>query len=62
MKADDTDPDQILEFIATNIDRRKIYDRELHSKLEEIYQCIGWMYPNRASELAGKVFDFGETW
>lgn len=62
MKADDTDPDKILEFIATHVDRRKMYNRELHNKLAEIYTCVGWKYPNRGSELAAKVFDFSESW
>jgi DNA polymerase elongation subunit (family B) len=62
MKADDTDPDQILEFVTNHIDRRKVYNRELHSKLEEIYTVVGWHYPNRASELALKTFDFSEAW
>jgi len=62
MKADDTDPDKILEFITTHIDRRKMYNSELHSKLEEIYHCVGWKYPNRGSQLASKVFDFSEAW
>lgn len=62
MKADDTDPDKVLDFISGHIDRRKMYDRELHSKLEEIYRCIGWKYPNRGSQLASKVFNFEETW
>lgn len=62
MKADDTDPDQILDFVTHHIDRRKMYDRELHSKLAEIYRCIGWQYPNRGSQLAAKTFDFTETW
>ncbi len=62
MKADDTDPDQILDFITNHIDRRKLYDRELHSKLEEIYTVIGWKYPNRGSQLASKVFNFEENW
>lgn len=62
MKADDTDPDRILEFITNHIDRRKMYDRELHSKLAEIYRCVGWKYPNRGSQLASKTFNFEEAW
>jgi len=62
LKADDTDPDQMLDFVTHHIDRRKMYDRELHSKLEEIYRCIGWHYPNRGSQLAAKVFNFEESW
>ena len=62
LKADDTDPDQILEFVTHHIDRRKMYDRELHSKLKDIYDAIKWQYPNRGSQLASKVFNFEETW
>lgn len=62
MKADDTDPDQILDFVTNHIDRRGMYNSELHSKLEEIYTCIGWKYPNRGSQLASKTFNFEESW
>lgn len=62
VKADDTDPDNILEFLNSHIDRRKMYDRELHSKLSEIYTVVGWQYPNRGSQLASKVFNFEESW
>lgn len=62
MKGDDTDPDEILNFIAANIDREKMYERELKSKLSEIYECIGWKYPNRGSQLASQTFDFNDTW
>ena len=61
-KGDDTDPDEILEFISHHIDRKKMYDRELKSKLSEIYAVIGWSYPNRGSQLATNTFDFDEEW
>jgi len=62
MKADDTDPDRLLEFVAAHVDRKGMYNSELHSKLEEIYHCVGWKYPNRGSQLAAKVFNFEEAW
>jgi DNA polymerase elongation subunit (family B) len=62
MKADDTDPDKILEFIAAHIDRKKMYDSELHKKLKEIWEVIGWKYPNRGSQLAATVFNMEEAW
>jgi DNA polymerase elongation subunit (family B) len=62
MKADDTDPDQILEFITNNIDRKKMYERELKSKLSEIYEAVSWQYPNRGSQISSKIFDFNEEW
>ena len=61
-KGDDTDPDQILDFIVAHVDRKKMYERELRSKLSEIYECIGWKYPNRGSQLASKTFNFEESW
>lgn len=62
MKADDTDPDQILEFINTNVNRPKMYQRELLSKLREIWSAVGWKFPNRGSILASKIFNFEEEW
>lgn len=62
MKADDTDPDQILDFITNHVDRRGMYDSELHKKLEEIWNVVGWHYPNRGSQLAEKTFNFNESW
>ena len=59
-KGDDTDPDEILNFIAAHIDRNKMYERELKSKLGDIYTAIGWRYPNRGSILASQTFDFSE--
>lgn len=60
VKADDTDPDKILEFLASHIDKKKMYERELYSKLFEIYTVVGWKYPNRGSVLASKIFNFNE--
>ena len=62
LKGDDTDPDKILDFVNNHIDRQKMYDRELRSKLEEIYKCIGWKMPNRASDFAKRTFDFDDVW
>lgn len=62
MKADDTDPDQILDFVTHHIDRKGMYESELHKKLKEIWEVVGWKYPNRGSQLAAKTFDFGESW
>ena len=62
IKNDDTDPDKILDFIVVNIDRKKMYERELYSKLKDVYTAIGWSYPNGGSRLAEKTFDFNEEW
>lgn len=60
LKADDTDPEQLIDFVNMYIDRRKMYNRELWGKMEEIYRCVGWHMPNRGSQLASKIFDFSE--
>jgi hypothetical protein len=62
LKADDTDPDRILEFVTTYIDREGMYKAELFTKLENMYEVVKWHMPNRASELAATVFDFSESW
>lgn len=62
IKGDDTDPDEILNFISDHVDRNKMYERELKSKLEDIYTAIGWKYPNRGSQLASQTFNFDEQW
>ena len=62
MKGDDTDPDEILNFVAAHIDRNKMYERELKSKLGDIYEAIGWRYPNRGSQLASQTFNFNDSW
>lgn len=62
LKADDTDPDKILEFIVSNIDSNKQYDRELYSKLSDIYTSIKWHMPTRGSQLAATTFDFSDEW
>lgn len=61
-KGDDTDPDQILEFVEHHIDRKKMFEKELHKKFDEIWTVIGWKYPNRGSQLAEKTFNFNEEW
>lgn len=62
MKADDTDPEKILEFVTTYIDRHKMYKKELYSKLENMYEVVKWEMPSRASQTASKYFNFEEEW
>lgn len=50
LKADDTDPDQIMELITKYIDRKAMYEAELKSKLEEFYGVMKWDYPNRGTQ------------
>lgn len=46
LKADDTDPDEILEFINEYVDRNLMYKNELSSKLEDFYEVLKWEFPN----------------
>lgn len=46
LKADDTDPVEILEFISKYIDKQKMYDRELKSKIIKFYDILKWNYPS----------------
>jgi hypothetical protein len=39
-----------------------MFEKELHGKFEEIWNVIGWFYPNRGSQLAMKTFNFEEAW
>lgn len=62
MKADDTDPDEILKFVTEHIDRVGMYEHELYKKLAEIYKVINWPWPSRAAQLAQKTFNFKDIW
>lgn len=49
MKADGTDPKEIIDFIEKYIDRKLMYTKELKSKLEDFYNVLKWNYPNQYS-------------
>lgn len=56
MKADGTDPDEILEIINTYIDRTAMYEKELKTKIEKFYTVMKWSYPTITSTFANKFF------
>jgi DNA polymerase elongation subunit (family B) len=58
MKADGTDPDQIMDFILKYVDREAMYEQELKSKLEDFYKVLGWDYPNENDAKASEFFGF----
>jgi DNA polymerase elongation subunit (family B) len=58
MKADGTDPDQIIEFIERYIDRNTMYEQELKSKLIDFYRVLGWSYPDENDAKASEFFGF----
>jgi hypothetical protein len=41
-KDDGRDPKVIMDFISKYIDRNRIWDTELQSKLEDFYQALKW--------------------
>lgn len=58
LKADGTDPDQILDFIKKYVDREAMYEQELKSKLVDFYSVLKWDYPNQNDAKASEFFGF----
>lgn len=56
MKADGTDPDEILEIINTYVDRKAMYEKELKTKIEKFYTVMRWIYPTITAKIASKFF------
>jgi DNA polymerase elongation subunit (family B) len=56
MKADGTDPKEIMDFIEKYIDRNQLYTQELKSKLTLFYNVQHWIYPTEASMNTAVVF------
>ena len=56
MKADGTDPDEILEIINTYADREEMYERELKTKLARFYEVLKWIYPSFTARIADMFF------
>jgi DNA polymerase elongation subunit (family B) len=59
LKADDTDADELLKFIDEFVDRKKMFEKELKSKLEDFYDVLRWSFPNPSVKTAANFFDFG---
>lgn len=55
MKADGTDPDEIMEIINTYVDRREMYERELKTKIERFYTILNWVYPSFTAMIADRL-------
>jgi len=56
MKADGTDPDEILEIITTYADRKQMYERELKTKIMKFYAVLRWVYPTVTARIADSFF------
>ena len=57
-KDDGRDPEEIMSFIAKYIDRNKIWDSELQSKLETFYEALKWDIYNEDGDTIDAFFDF----
>lgn len=60
MKGDGNDADELLEIINQLVDRRKMFEQELKSKLVDFYDVFKWTFPNPSIATASNFFDFGQ--
>jgi len=51
------DPPEIIEIIEKYIDKQKMYESELKSKILQIYEALGWIYPSEQLKLSNQFFD-----
>lgn len=58
LKADDTDPQQILDFIEKYIDKSKMYNKELKKKLLDFYTVLNHEFPSTNSKILNQFFSF----
>jgi hypothetical protein len=58
MKADGTDPKQIVDIVTKYLDRNTMYEQELKSKLVDFYEVLKWDYPNENWGAASEFFEF----
>ena len=58
LKADDTDPDEILEFVSKYVDCNAMYEQELKSKLVDFYSVLNWDYPSESDAKLEEFFGF----
>ncbi len=63
LKGDDTDPDEILEFVNQYVDRNEMFHSELKSKFannknQGIYDVLRWDFPNPSVKTAANFFSF----
>lgn len=56
IKADGTDPDEIMELVNTYVDRKAMYERELKTKLMKFFAVMRWRYPSVTARIADSFF------
>jgi DNA polymerase elongation subunit (family B) len=57
IKADGTDPDEVIELVNTYVDRQKMYDKELKTKIAKFYEVLRWIYPSLTARFADQFFN-----
>lgn len=57
-KGDGSDPKKIVDFIEQHADYDKMYEKALKSKLEDIYDAVGWEFPSAGKKRAEEFFQF----
>jgi DNA polymerase elongation subunit (family B) len=49
-------PNNIIEFITSYIDRKKMFNNGLKTKIDSFYEALGWNYPNINEKKTSKFF------
>ena len=58
MKADGTDPKEIMKFIDDYADRSAMFEKELKKKLLAFYDTLKWDFPSESDATIGEFFSF----
>ncbi len=58
MKADGTDPSEILDFIEKYVDKMEMYHREMKKKIFEFYDILQWRQPSDSEEATNEFLSF----
>jgi hypothetical protein len=61
MKGDDTDPDEILNFLSEHVDRKAMFDAELKTKIMTFLNVLHWEYPSRTTKMVESFFGSSES-
>jgi DNA polymerase elongation subunit (family B) len=56
LKADGTDPDEIIDFVNKYVDRNAMYEQELKKKLLDFYNVLNWEYPSESDATVSEFF------
>ena len=58
LKGDGNDDDVIINFVNEYVDRNKMFEQELKSKLIDFYNIFHWSFPDSNVKAAEKFFEF----